>query len=77
METVLSTLLFTLYTSDFSYNSELCYLQRFSDDSAIVGCTSVQQEKQYRGLVDDLNDLLGGAIEQKQDEGGNCGLSQD
>ncbi|KAI4874508.1 hypothetical protein NFI96_027595, partial [Prochilodus magdalenae] len=35
--TVLSPVLFTLYTSDFKYNSELCHMQKFSDDTAIVG----------------------------------------
>lgn len=35
--TVLSPFMFTLYTSDFNYSSETCHLQRFSDDSAIVG----------------------------------------
>ncbi|KAI3359033.1 hypothetical protein L3Q82_015435, partial [Scortum barcoo] len=34
--TVLSPFLFTLYTTDFQYNSESCHLQRFSDDSAVV-----------------------------------------
>ena len=33
--TVLSPFLFTLYTTDFQYNSESCHLQRFSDDSAV------------------------------------------
>ena len=30
--------LFTLYTSDFQFLSETCHLQKFADDSAIVGC---------------------------------------
>ncbi|KAI4876174.1 hypothetical protein NFI96_003939 [Prochilodus magdalenae] len=29
--------LFTLYTADFKYRSASCHLQKFSDDSAIVG----------------------------------------
>ncbi|KAI3375550.1 hypothetical protein L3Q82_003877 [Scortum barcoo] len=33
--TVLSPFLFTLYTTDFQYNSESCHLQKFSDDSAV------------------------------------------
>ena len=33
--TVLSPFLFTLYTMDFSYQTESCHLQ-FSDDSAVV-----------------------------------------
>ncbi|KAM4575517.1 uncharacterized protein V3H82_010004 [Fundulus diaphanus] len=31
--TVLSPFLFTLYTSDFTYNTDSCHLQKFSDDS--------------------------------------------
>ncbi|KAI3374495.1 hypothetical protein L3Q82_005977 [Scortum barcoo] len=33
--TVLAPLLFTLYTSDFCYNSELCHIQKYADDTAI------------------------------------------
>ena len=36
--TVLSPFLFTLYTSDFQFLAETCHLQKFADDSAIVGC---------------------------------------
>ncbi|XP_051776198.1 uncharacterized protein LOC127526095 [Erpetoichthys calabaricus] len=35
--TVLSPVLFSLYTSDFQYNSESCHMQKFADDTAIVG----------------------------------------
>ena len=38
--TVLSPFLFTLYTSDFQSNSESCHLQKYSDDSVVVGCIS-------------------------------------
>ena len=38
--TVLSPFLFTLYTTDFSYQTEPCHLHKFSDDSAVVGCIS-------------------------------------
>ncbi|KAI3364710.1 hypothetical protein L3Q82_011478 [Scortum barcoo] len=38
--TVLSPFLFTLYTSDFTYSTDSCHLQKFSDDTAIVGCVS-------------------------------------
>ena len=34
--TVLSPFLFTLYTSDFRYNSKTCHLQKFSDDTVVV-----------------------------------------
>ncbi|KAI4875195.1 hypothetical protein NFI96_000078 [Prochilodus magdalenae] len=46
--------LFTLYTSDFKYNSELCHMQKFSDDTAIVGCVRNGQEREYRSLVEDF-----------------------
>ena len=49
--TVLSPFLFTLYTSDFQYNSESCHLQKYSDDSAVVGCISDGQEAEYRELI--------------------------
>ena len=49
--TVLSPLLFTLYTSDFSYCTESCHLQKFSDDSAIVGCIEGGDEGEYRTVV--------------------------
>ncbi|KAI3351072.1 hypothetical protein L3Q82_005639 [Scortum barcoo] len=50
--TVLSPFLFTLYTSDFRFFSQSCHLQKFLDDSAIVGCISRGQEEEYRSVVD-------------------------
>ncbi|KAJ0001685.1 hypothetical protein NQD34_001481 [Periophthalmus magnuspinnatus] len=52
--TVLSPFLFTLYTTDFSYCSETCHLQKFSDDSAVVGCISGGDEREYRTVVDNF-----------------------
>src|SRR4029434_10799026 len=52
--TVLAPFLFTLYTSDFIYNSESCHVQKFSDDSAVVGCIRDGQEGEYRSLVDNF-----------------------
>ena len=52
--TVLSPVLFTLYTTDFSYNSETCHMQKLSDDTAIVGCIRDGQEGEYRCLVEDF-----------------------
>ena len=46
--TVLSSLFFTLYTSDFQHKSESCHLQKYSD----VGCITGGHESEYRGLVD-------------------------
>ncbi|KAI3362975.1 hypothetical protein L3Q82_011656, partial [Scortum barcoo] len=46
--TVLAPLLFTLYTSDFCYNSELCHIQKkYADDTAIVvGCIRDDREEE-------------------------------
>ena len=52
--TVLSPFLFTIYTTDFDYQSESCHLQKFSDDSAIVGCIKDGDEEEYRALVGDF-----------------------
>ncbi|KAI4889354.1 hypothetical protein NFI96_010285 [Prochilodus magdalenae] len=52
--TVLSPFLFTLYTTDFSYCTETCHLQKFSDDSAVVGCISRGDEDEYRATVNDF-----------------------
>lgn len=52
--TVLSPALFTLYTSDFCYNTESCHMQKFSDDTAIVGCIRDGQEGEYVSLVEDF-----------------------
>ena len=50
--TVLSPFLFTLYTSDFSFCSQSRHLQKFSDNSAIVG-----QDAECGGQVCGLNHL--------------------
>ena len=57
--TVLSPFLFTLYISDLQYNSESCHLQKFSDDSAVVGCISDGREGEYRVLVDGFVEWAG------------------
>ncbi len=49
--TVLAPFLFTLYTADFSYNSESCHIQKNSDDTAIVACIRDGQEYEYRDLT--------------------------
>ena len=50
--TVLSPFLFTLYTSDCRFSDGSCHLQKFSDDSAVVGLLSVDDETEYREKVD-------------------------
>jgi len=52
--TVLSPFLFTLYTTDLQYNSESYHLQKFSDDSTVVGCIRGGEEGEYRTLVDNF-----------------------
>ncbi|KAI3360683.1 hypothetical protein L3Q82_002553 [Scortum barcoo] len=52
--TVLSPVLFTLYTSDFQYKSEFCHVQKFADNTAIVGCIRSGQEDEYRELIKDF-----------------------
>ena len=53
--TVLAPLLFTLYTSDFCYNSEqLCHIQKYEDDTAIIGCIRDDREEEYQRLVGDF-----------------------
>ncbi|TWW59308.1 hypothetical protein D4764_06G0008380 [Takifugu flavidus] len=50
--TVLSPFLFTTYTADFQYHSETCHLQKYSDDTVIVGFVENGQEDEYRDLVE-------------------------
>lgn len=45
-DTILSPVLFTLYTNDFIYKSQICHMQKFSDDTAVVGCIRNGQEVQ-------------------------------
>ena len=52
--TVHSPFLFTLYTTDFSDQTESCHLEKFSDDSAVVGCISKGEETEYRAVMDNF-----------------------
>ncbi|KAI3355495.1 hypothetical protein L3Q82_018337 [Scortum barcoo] len=45
-----------LYTADFSYNTPSCHLQKFSDDSAVVGLITDGDDREYRGLIQDFAD---------------------
>ncbi|KAM9831440.1 uncharacterized protein ACB057_018630 [Neosynchiropus ocellatus] len=38
----------------FCYNSELCHIQKYADDTAIVGCIRDDREEEYRRLVRDF-----------------------
>lgn len=50
--TVLAPLLFTIYTADFQYNTNSCFKQKFSYDTAVVGLIKGGDELEYRGTVD-------------------------
>ncbi|TWW62767.1 hypothetical protein D4764_04G0014140 [Takifugu flavidus] len=39
-------------TADLQYHSETCHLQKYSDDTVIVGCVENGQEDEYRDLVE-------------------------
>ena len=52
--TVLSPFLFTLYTTDFRFNSKTCHLQKFSDDTVVVSKISGDNTAEHDGVVRDF-----------------------
>ncbi|KAL0192386.1 hypothetical protein M9458_010682, partial [Cirrhinus mrigala] len=54
--TVLAPFLFTVYTADFMFSSATCHLQKFSDDSAIVGLIMDDDDMEYRERIQDFVD---------------------
>lgn len=54
--TVLAPFLFTLYTAEFRHKSTNCHLQTFSDDSAISGLITNENNREYRELTQDFVD---------------------
>ncbi|KAK0147718.1 RNA-directed DNA polymerase from mobile element jockey [Merluccius polli] len=54
--TVLAPFLFTLYKADFRHNTDSCVLQKFSNDSAIVGLIRDDDDAEYRGLAENFVD---------------------
>ncbi|CAN9510708.1 unnamed protein product [Ophioblennius macclurei] len=52
--TILFPFLFTLYITDYSYCTDTSYLQKFSDDSAVVECFNEGDETEYRETVDNF-----------------------
>lgn len=40
-----------LYTSDFQYSSVSCHLQKYSDESSVVGNVGDRQEGKVRALL--------------------------
>ncbi|KAI3358233.1 hypothetical protein L3Q82_003228 [Scortum barcoo] len=78
--TVLSPFLFTLYTSDFTYSTDSCHLQKFSDDTAIVGCVSEGNDCEYRKVIMDFVDwceLESPSSQFQQDKGDGDRLQQE
>lgn len=53
---VLAPFLFTLYMSDFPYNSAQCHLEKFSDDSAVIGRIPDEEEDEYRSFIQDFSE---------------------
>ncbi|KAK3515147.1 hypothetical protein QTP70_007465 [Hemibagrus guttatus] len=51
--TVISPFL-SSYKSDFRHNSESCHLQKFSDDSMIVGCIQGGNTSEYQTAMDNF-----------------------
>ncbi len=54
--TVLAPFLFNIYTADFQYNTDSCLLQKFSDDSVLVGFFKGDEEEEYRRMIKDFVD---------------------
>uniref|UniRef100_A0A3P9LKD5 Reverse transcriptase domain-containing protein n=1 Tax=Oryzias latipes TaxID=8090 RepID=A0A3P9LKD5_ORYLA len=54
--TVLAPFLFTVYTADFMSSSASCHLQKFSDDSAVVGLITDDNDREYRELIQNFVD---------------------
>lgn len=46
-QSVLASLLFTVYTSDVIHNATNFHLQKFLDDTAIVGLINNRDEREY------------------------------
>ena len=51
---VLGPFLFTVYTADFRHNTSSCHMQKFSDDTAIVGRVSEENDQEYREVIGDF-----------------------
>ncbi|KAL0969788.1 hypothetical protein UPYG_G00232300 [Umbra pygmaea] len=52
--TVLAPFLFTIYTADFQYNTDRCFLQKYSDDTTVVGLIRGDDEEEYRGTLNNF-----------------------
>lgn len=49
--TALCTFLFTIYMANFKYITEICLLQKFSDDMAIIETMEMGREEEYSRLI--------------------------
>ena len=52
--TVLSPFLFTLYTSDFTYKTPSCHIQKYSDDTVVAACVRGGDEAEYRRVISEF-----------------------
>lgn len=52
--TVLSPLLFILYTADVNYCTGTCHLQKYSDDSAVIEYIASGEESEHKTVVDNF-----------------------
>lgn len=52
--TVPVPLVLTLYTSNFCYNLELCHVQRYANNTVIMGCIRNSRDEEYRNSVRDF-----------------------
>lgn len=48
--------MFTIYTSDFQHNTDSCFLQKFYDDSAVLGLIKGGEEEEYRQTINNFVD---------------------
>ena len=48
--------LYTIYSADFKHNTSGCFLQKFSDDTVIIGLIKGGEDDEYRSLIRDFVD---------------------
>ena len=70
--TVLAPFLFTLYTADCRHSESSCHMQKFSDDTVLVGLISKGDDRAYKSNIEsfsrwcDVNFLLLNADKTKE-----------
>ena len=46
--------LLTIYTADLQHNTTTCFLQKLSDDTAVVSLITVSNEEEYRDATNNF-----------------------